>query len=266
MGIRKIASIKSVHELDLDIRSASVVADHLYGASALITAARKGSLRKLDGIGRAMEQNILTAIDKAGFIFHETAISAGMRELLTSAFMFHSGSTEEYEARTEFTEGQKETLFKLFNLILTEQEIDVLNRRFGLSGNEPLSLRQTAAECHVSGERIRQVEAKALRKLRHPSRRKEIKSIFPNWSGFPDDEPEVTTTYDGPIEEMPIEELHYISTRAFYCLQRAGIRTVGQLVGRSQDEVLQIRNMTRRSMDSIVKSLTEIGLKLKKKA
>lgn len=270
MGVRKIESIKSVHELDLNTRSARVVADHLYSASTIITAARNGSLRKLDGIGQAMEQDILAAVDKAGFILRESKTSAGMRDLLTKAFKFRPVSREEreteYEARTEFTEEQKEALFKLLNLILTEQEINVLNRRFGLSGNEPLSLGQIAAERYVSRERVRQVEASALRKTRHPARRKTLKGIFPNWSGFPDDTPDEDVAYDGPLEEMPVEELHHISVRAFYCLERASIRTVGQLLERSYDEVRQIRNMTGRSADGIVKSLAEIGLKLKKKA
>lgn len=52
---------------------------------------------------------------------------------------------------------------------LTPREAKVLKLRFGLDGNEPLTLRETGDVIDVSPQRLRQIEAKALRKLRHPS-------------------------------------------------------------------------------------------------
>ena len=53
---------------------------------------------------------------------------------------------------------------------LTPREQKVLSLRFGLDGGEPMHMEEVAKEYNTTRERIRQIEAKALRKLRHPSR------------------------------------------------------------------------------------------------
>lgn len=53
---------------------------------------------------------------------------------------------------------------------LTMREANILTLRFGLDGNEPMTLRSIAALYNRSATVIRLVEAKALRKLRHPYR------------------------------------------------------------------------------------------------
>ena len=61
---------------------------------------------------------------------------------------------------------------------LTEREIKVLNMRFGLDGNEPMTLEAIGNELKVSSNRIRQIEVKALRKLRRPSRYNKLKDLL----------------------------------------------------------------------------------------
>lgn len=51
---------------------------------------------------------------------------------------------------------------------LTEQEQHILELRFGLNGNKQVSLYQIGQRLNLTRERIRQIEAKALRKLRRP--------------------------------------------------------------------------------------------------
>ena len=60
-------------------------------------------------------------------------------------------------------------------LTLTEREQKVLRLRFGLDDGRPRTLEEVGRQFNVTRERIRQIEAKALRKLRHPSRSKKLK-------------------------------------------------------------------------------------------
>lgn len=55
---------------------------------------------------------------------------------------------------------------------LTEREVAVISLRFGLDGGEPMTLDAIGAILGVTRERVRQIESKALRNLRHPSRSK----------------------------------------------------------------------------------------------
>lgn len=61
---------------------------------------------------------------------------------------------------------------------LTEREEKVLRLRFGLDDGRERTLEQVGQEFGVTRERIRQIEAKALRKLRHPSRSRMFKDFF----------------------------------------------------------------------------------------
>ena len=61
---------------------------------------------------------------------------------------------------------------------LTEREARVISMRFGLDDGHPRTLEEVGKEFNVTRERIRQIEAKALRKLRHPSRSKKLKDYM----------------------------------------------------------------------------------------
>ncbi len=61
---------------------------------------------------------------------------------------------------------------------LTDREAKVLRLRFGLEDGRPRTLEEVGKEFEVTRERIRQIEAKALRKLRHPSRSKKLKDFL----------------------------------------------------------------------------------------
>ncbi len=61
---------------------------------------------------------------------------------------------------------------------LTMREAKVLSLRFGLEDGHPRTLEEVGSEFGVTRERIRQIEAKALRKLRHPSRSKKLKDFL----------------------------------------------------------------------------------------
>lgn len=71
----------------------------------------------------------------------------------------------------------KEQLIEVLDT-LTEREQKVLKLRFGLEDGRARTLEEVGKEFDVTRERIRQIEAKALRKLRHPSRSKKLKDYL----------------------------------------------------------------------------------------
>ncbi len=71
----------------------------------------------------------------------------------------------------------KEQLIEVLDT-LTSREKQVLRLRFGLDDGKARTLEEVGREFNVTRERIRQIEAKALRKLRHPSRSKKLKDFL----------------------------------------------------------------------------------------
>jgi RNA polymerase sigma factor (sigma-70 family) len=63
---------------------------------------------------------------------------------------------------------------------LKPREADVLRLRFGLADGNRLTLEQIGRRFRLTRERIRQIEAKALRKLKHPSRSRKLRSFLDN--------------------------------------------------------------------------------------
>lgn len=61
---------------------------------------------------------------------------------------------------------------------LEDRESEVIKHRYGIGGNEPKTLEEVGHLFNLTKERIRQIEAKALRKLRNPCRAKILKEIF----------------------------------------------------------------------------------------
>ena len=71
----------------------------------------------------------------------------------------------------------KEQLVEVLDT-LTDREQKVLKLRFGLDDGRARTLEEVGRRFDVTRERIRQIEAKALRKLRHPSRSKKLKDYL----------------------------------------------------------------------------------------
>ena len=65
------------------------------------------------------------------------------------------------------------------------------------------------------------------------------------------------------VLEMTIEELD-LSVRSFNCLKRAGIDTVEDLINRTEEDMIKVRNLGRKSLEEVIQKLHSLGLDLKK--
>ena len=87
----------------------------------------------------------------------------------------------------------------------------------------------------------------------------EFKSIEENTSDVLEDS---VSQSDEDFSEMSIEDLD-LSVRAYNCLKRSGISSVGDLLAKTNDEMLKMRNLGRKSYEEIMGKLDSLGLKLK---
>ena len=65
------------------------------------------------------------------------------------------------------------------------------------------------------------------------------------------------------VLEMTIEELD-LSVRSFNCLKRAGINTVEDLISKTEEDMMKVRNLGRKSLDEVIAKLKSMGLSLSK--
>ena len=92
----------------------------------------------------------------------------------------------------------------------------------------------------------------------------EYLQLFINLSDEKASEPVLQDTTDGSQEkklETTIEELE-LSVRSFNCLKRAGINTVADLISRSEDEMMKVRNLGRKSFEEVKEKLQSLGFDL----
>lgn len=183
----------------------------------------------------------------------------------------------EEEARKVYIQG-------IYNALatLTEREQGVLICRF----QRKLTLEQTGKEYGITRERIRQIEAKALRKLRHPTRANMLKSVpytelqaeraeyykLQNeyeWlkKAFESliaqkAEPGVIMPEHATLLEQPIETLD-LSVRSYNCLRRANKNTLGDIAEMYEHELMAVRNLGRKSFCEVIEKLKEYGVRLK---
>lgn len=85
--------------------------------------------------------------------------------------------TENDEYKYVFNKALREALEEVFN-VLTDREKEVIKLRFGFDGGRCMTLEEVGQKFNVTRERIRQIEAKALRKIRRPNSRKKIEDFI----------------------------------------------------------------------------------------
>ena len=132
---------------------------------------------------------------------------------------------------------------------LTDRDKKILIGRSGISASTEaptprVTLQKLGLDFNLTRERIRQIEAQAIQRLRHPLVNR--KPLEPNWM------------------QRPLTEFT-LSVRATNCLEWAGIETVGELAQWSQKDLLKIRNMGWKTLGEInqllehLKELAEVS-------
>ena len=89
-----------------------------------------------------------------------------------------------------------------------------------------------------------------------------LAGILPEEEGTDGTFTEVVKEGNNKTMEMTIEDLD-LSVRSYNCLKRAGINTVAELVQKSEDDMMKVRNLGRKSMEEVKKKLIELGLSLR---
>ena len=74
---------------------------------------------------------------------------------------------------------------------------------------------------------------------------------------------ETSNTGSEKVLQMTIEELD-LSVRSFNCLKRAGINTVEDLISKTEEDMMRVRNLGRKSLEEVVEKLESLGYKLRK--
>lgn len=74
---------------------------------------------------------------------------------------------------------------------------------------------------------------------------------------------ETSNTGSEKVLQMTIEELD-LSVRSFNCLKRAGINTVEDLINKTEEDMMRVRNLGRKSLEEVVEKLESLGYKLRK--
>lgn len=216
-------------------------------------------------------KELCRTLDEAGFIRHDYPIWRVMSlyfaiftnlscnydtsSLAGSSFFL---SNEKYEDTPAMTAEEAEKLMRALSS-LSEREQTVLVLRFGFLGGRQRTLKETAEALGVTTERVRQIEAKAIRKMRHPSRSSELPALF---------------GYTPPKKQLPYHlaedgikivntdaDISYlgVSVRAYKCMKRAGINTVADVLNYPKEKWPKIRNLGHKTKLEIEDKVREAG-------
>lgn len=177
-----------------------------------------------------------------------------------------------------------ETINKMLST-LTVREERILRMRFGL-GQPGHTQGEVGVEFRLSRERIRQIEVRALHKLRHPNRLNHLKALFQTLGGEierllaeneglgtrcdllsraleadEDAKRELALRSVSAVLCREVRELE-LSFRSLNCLENAGIEFVGELVQWSEADLLKAKNFGRKSLKEVKEILAEMELAL----
>lgn len=185
-------------------------------------------------------------------------------ELATNSEVVEYAKSLEDEKKNRLGEKTREVLNSL-----TPREEKVLKMRFGIGEGEDYSLEKVGRDFNVTRERIRQIEAKGIRKLRHPSRSRKFKSFLYMNNGC-EDSSKYSSVKDSYQEnglkneiilDMPISDFE-LGVRSQNCMKNMGIITLRDLVQKTERDLLRTMNFGTKSLREVNDFLEKRGLHL----
>lgn len=224
-----------------------------------IQEAVNGGLTAIKGIGKKKAETIKSVLSENGIRYELT----NEERFLEAIF----GSGEEFFFLTCPLDKERIEVIHSVIATLSDKEQKVLILRFGLNGNKPMTLDGVAKEFNVPRDRIRQIEAKALRKLRHPNRSKRLVRLKMSRLELENEFAEKLAyvreanyelnrqlrIYKRKCSDMPltIEDLE-LSTGTYNRLKKAGINTVEDA---KNADLEKVRNLGMRGYKEVTEEL-----------
>lgn len=168
--------------------------------------------------------------------------------------------------------------FLLTKLVITDREEKII-RLYYIDGK---TFEEIGKEYGTTRERIRQIHAKAIKKLKlfkkyfyggkwclmEELAKEEYQKYLETQKSYwkYESAKQYILQYESgiflPIREQKIENLD-LSMRSYNCLKRAGIRTIGDLLNLTYNDLFKIRNLGRKSMKEVLDKIHDLGLKFR---
>jgi RNA polymerase sigma factor (sigma-70 family) len=151
---------------------------------------------------------------------------------------------------------------------LTYREREIIKLRYGLGDGYTYTLEEVSRIFKVTPERIKEIEAKAVRKLQHPVRHRQLEGFLDILASKGLHLGGATTTEEFSDEEKAailaktVPELN-LSKRTRMCMNRLRIYSLGDLTSRSADELLEEKNFGMTCLTEVREKLAQLGLTLR---
>lgn len=303
--VRKAETLKSLDELNVSARTRTYLKKNFDSIDDVIKHGRC-LVYDFGSVGSSKwESELTSAVKEAGLIRPKTDFARSFRIGFLYASIFWDNredfiwhidqlSNEQYESFVGMSDEDIENVKVSLCDRLTEREYKVICRRFGLDGDEGCDLESVAQYFRVTRERVHQIEAKALRKLRH---RNTLPALFDAPielnAAIRDLISELDELHQDPIfkrecellmklermkklplrysdaaggqldlnellDSTPIEKLD-LSVRTYNCLKRAGIDVVSDILRYPKDAWCKVRNLGRHHLEEVIEKMHSVG-------
>ena len=303
--VRKAKALESLDELNLSARTRTYLEKNFYSIDDVIKHGRCLVYDFGSVDSSKWESELTSAVKEAGLIRPKTDFARSFRIGFLYASIFWDSkegfvwridqlSNEQYESFVGISDEGIESVKLSLCDRLKEREYAVICRRFGLDGDEGYDLESVAQYFRITRERVRQIEAKALRKLKSRNtlpaifdapielndtirnlkseldelredpifkREREILARLECFGKIPfrySDEIKKQLGLDEQLDPTAIADLDF-NVRTYNCLKRAGIDTISDILDYPKNSWFQIRNINRISLGEVVEKMRSAG-------